>query len=138
MCDSDRKFLFASIEMSGPTHDSVAWKHTSLCKKLDQGLLEAKYWIAADNAYSASQYLVTPFAGTRLPQPQDTFNFYLSNMRILIECTFGLFVARWGFLWRASCFSVRNTITIVMALVCLNIFCIDCRCPLEIVPPASD
>lgn len=46
----------------------------------------------------------TPYAihypGNGLPAGQDALNFYLSQLRVEIEQSFGLLVSTWGILWK--------------------------------------
>jgi hypothetical protein len=57
--------------------------------------------VAADNAHgngSAGGRIITPYSGS-LTSVQDSFNYFLSSLRIMVEQTFGVVVARWGILW---------------------------------------
>ena len=53
-----------------------------------------------DSAYAIRSYLLTPFDNADAGSSEDTFNFFLSNMRIYVECTFGEIDRRWGILWK--------------------------------------
>jgi hypothetical protein len=54
------------------------------------------FWIAGDEAYAASDYMITPYSGKQLDSRKDSFNFYQSSTRITIERAFGCLVARCG------------------------------------------
>jgi DDE superfamily endonuclease len=57
--------------------------------------------VAADNAYgngSAGGRILTPYSGS-LTSVQDSFNYFLSSLRIMVEQTFGVLVARWVNIW---------------------------------------
>ena len=79
-----------------------------------------------DNAYLNTQYMATPYsavsAGTKA-----AYNFYHSQLRIRIECTFGMLTHRWGILRSAIPMNVtlRKTIALVLALAKLHNFYID-------------
>ena len=96
MCDADRRITFASIKCPGSTHDSVAWAMTSLADELAGGALGGKYWIAADDAYPVSEYIITPFPGRKVTGARDTFNFFVSKLRCNIECAFRMLFWRYS------------------------------------------
>ena len=51
------------------------------------GDLDDKFFVAADDAYSAcSEQLVTPYYGRNLEPDRDSFNYHLSNMRVSWLC----------------------------------------------------
>ena len=89
-CDADRRFTFASVKCPGSTHDSVAWAMTKLADVLASGALRGEYWIAADDAYPVSDYILTPFPGRNVSGARDTFNYMVSRLRCNIECAFGM------------------------------------------------
>lgn len=62
--------------------------------------LPGGFWIADDDAYVCSSYMLTPYPGWNIGQKKDTFNFCQSSCRIHIEQAFGMLVCRWGILWR--------------------------------------
>ena len=104
---------------------------SSLARALQAGELDRRYWIAGDDAYSASaEQVVTPYPGKNLQDRKDNFNFYLSSSRIVVECCFGMLVARWGILWRRLDCHLSNTGRIVRAVIALHNFCIAKKCPL--------
>ena len=55
--------------------------------------------MVGDNAYICSETLLTPSSGVEKEDPaKDAFNFYLSQLRIRIEQTFGLMTQKWRIL----------------------------------------
>ena len=50
-----------------------------------------------DNAYLNSSFMATPYVNTSSGD-RDAYNFYFSQLRIRIECAFGMFVHRWALL----------------------------------------
>jgi hypothetical protein len=85
--------------------------------------------IFGDNAYINKTYMATPYInqnrganGTR-----DNYNFYHSQLRIRIECAFGMLTERWGILRSAmpKNHQIRKTISLVNALAKLHNFCIE-------------
>ncbi|KAL3784251.1 hypothetical protein ACHAWO_005028 [Cyclotella atomus] len=107
-------------------HDVVAFESSDLKRRLDQGLLAPNLVLFGDNAYINSQYMVTPYPNTS-GGPKDNYNFFHSQLRIRIECAFGMLVQRWGILRSAMPrnISIGKTITLVLALAKLHNFCID-------------
>lgn len=72
-------------------------------------------------------YLVIPYRNAKSNSVEDAFNYWHSNARIHIECTFGEIVRRWGILWRTMRFSVTAAGKIVNACCLLHNFLIDQR-----------
>jgi hypothetical protein len=65
------------------------------------GLNIGEYWIAGDAAYLCDNYLLTPFTKAQthdqeLGLRRDAFNFYHSSLRMHVEQSFGIMVARFG------------------------------------------
>ena len=84
IADADWKFLWYSMETAGGTHDSLAFKVSELGRSLEDKGLPKDYWIAGDDAYACSEYLLTPYAkqSCRGCRERDDFNFYQSRCRI--------------------------------------------------------
>ena len=82
--------------------------------------------IFGDNAYLNSPFLATPYPNVSSGY-KDAYNFFHSQLRIKVECAFGMFVQRWGVLRSAipSGISVRRTTALVLALAKIHNFCID-------------
>ena len=55
--------------------------------------LHKDYLVAAEDAYTCSERLLTPWPGRRLSTAKDYFNYWQSSARILIEKAFGMLVA---------------------------------------------
>jgi hypothetical protein len=72
--------------------------------------------------------------------PKDAMNFYHSQLRINIECAFGILVHRWGMLRKPMPvnMSVGKISSLVLALCKLHNFCIDKRCEDVESPTESD
>jgi hypothetical protein len=79
-----------------------------------------------NNTYINTEFLATPYSGTK-GGTRDAYNFYHSQLRINIECTFGRFVQRWGILWMAMPLNVSlaKTTAMVMALAKIHNYCTD-------------
>jgi hypothetical protein len=84
------------------TSDSLAFRDTSLGQRVLRQTLPAGFFLVGDAAYTLTNSLLTPIAGTLASMGiyADSYNFHLSQLRINIECAFGILVRRWGVLWR--------------------------------------
>jgi DDE superfamily endonuclease len=125
------RFLDVQIQHPASTSDFLAFATSDLKAKLDQpGFLSRGLVIFGDNAYSNSEYMVTPFKGSKLGSSQDSFNFYHSQLRIHVECAFGRLVHRWGVLRRpiSQSIGIKKTGTMVLALCRLHNFCTNMKC----------
>jgi DDE superfamily endonuclease len=128
VCDVKRKFLDLSITQGGASSDYVAFQSSELRQKLDNNLLAPELHLFGDNAYVNERYMATPY--TRVKDgPKDDYNYFHSNVRINIECAFGMLVHRWAFLRKAAPMniSVGKLTSLVMCLGKLHNFLIDER-----------
>jgi hypothetical protein len=52
--------------------------------------------VVGDNAYVCTEHLITPFMGSsNLNSENDSYNFFLSQLRIRVEMAFGRLIAKW-------------------------------------------
>ena len=126
VCDVRGRFLDISITYGGATSDLLAFEDSALYKRLQDGVLAEGLVLFGDNAYLNSSFMATPYPNTT-GGPKDNYNFYHSQLRIRIECAFGMLVQRWGILRMAMPIgiSIKKTIALVNALAKLHNFCID-------------
>lgn len=70
--------------------------------------------------------MATPYKGAQ-SGVKDGYNFYHSQLRINIECAFGILVHRWGVLRKAIPvnISIHKTAQLTRALCMLHNFCAD-------------
>ena len=88
--------------------------------------LPPRRFVIGDNAYVCSETLLTPFSGREKNDPsKDAFNFYLSQLRIRIEQTFGLMTGRWRILRQPLQMKLRNAAKVFMCITRLHNFCIN-------------
>jgi hypothetical protein len=100
-----------------------------LNKQLEKfGFLAPGLCIFGDAAYMNNQYFASPFKSV-LSGPRDAFNYYHSQLRIRIECAFGMLVNRWGLLRKAlpSAIGIKKSCALVLCLCRLHNFCINER-----------
>ena len=71
--------------------------------------------------------MITPFKNVKQNKIKDAFNFFHSQVRINVECSFGKLVQRWSILRKAIPLnvSVKKTTALVMCLCKLHNFCIN-------------
>ena len=108
----------------------VAFEASDLYTRLENGLLKGGLVLFGDNAYLNSAFMATPYAnvsGNPNKKSEDNYNFYHSQLRIRVECVFGMLAARWGILRTAMKYTVTKSIGLVFALARLHNFCLDER-----------
>jgi hypothetical protein len=99
ICDSKLRFLFFAVIAPGQTNDAVAYELTNLRDVIEKFAPGA--FIAGDAAYLLTEHLLVPYTGTDKQNPdKDSYNFYLSQLRIRIEMSFGMFTTKWRILRR--------------------------------------
>lgn len=129
ICDSKRRFLWVDIQFPGATSDYFAFEQTDLYKKLQRdGFLRPGLCIFGDAAYVNAPYMCVPFRNVHgSGDTKDSYNFFQSQLRINIECAFGMLVHRFGILRKAFPVnvSISKTNSAVLALCKLHNFCID-------------
>jgi len=135
--DTRRVFTFASIDVPGAEHDSTAVQFSELYKALCSKNWPAMYYLLGDAAYKSIPHVLTPFEGEQTSE-QAAFSFYHSQLRMAIECAFGILVKRWGVLWRPLVSSLKSNIETVMCCMVLHNICTLARADIEdIRPPAG-
>ena len=98
VCDSKRRFIWVEVNMPGAVSDFYAFDESALKQKLEaEGFLRPGLCLFGDNAYINSWYMCTPWRNVS-SGPKDAMNFFHSQVRINIECAFGILVHRWGIL----------------------------------------
>jgi hypothetical protein len=136
--------LDVSICHAGATSDYFLLFFTLPLKhKLEQiGFLAPGLCLFGDNAYVNTHYMATPFKGVT-GGSNDAYNFYQSQICILVECSFGMLVHHWGVVLRkvmSSAYGLSKTTALVMCVCCLHNNCIDAQYgntaqPHSVVPP---
>jgi DDE superfamily endonuclease len=92
VCDAKRRFLDVYIGHPGSTSDFLSFQTSPLRRQLEiPNLLHQELCLYSDNSYVNTNYMVTPYKGVA-DGPEDSFNFYQSQLRICIECAFGMLV----------------------------------------------
>jgi len=127
VCDSRRRIIECWINMPGSASDFMSFLLSDFYQKIKEpGFLAAGLAIFGDNAYVSNSFMVTPYKSAS-GGLKDDFNFFHSQLRINIECAFGILVHRWAILRRPlpARMGLKKQIALVMCLVRLHNFCID-------------
>ena len=127
ICDHREKFMDVFISFLGLASDFLCYCHSSICKKLNiPGFLNPGLCIYGEAAYTNTMSMCMPYKSMS-SGPKDAYNFDQSQLRINIECAFGILVHRWGVLHKPIPvnISIKRISQLVCALCILHSFCID-------------
>ncbi len=127
ICDHKRRFLDVEVGHPASTSDYLCFTTSEIHLKLrEKGFLADGLCLYGDNAYVNTPFMATPYKGAQ-SGVKDAYNFYHSQLRINIECAFGILVHRWGVLRKAIPVnvSVHKTAQLTRALCMLHNFCAD-------------
>ena len=137
-CDADRRITYLSIMCPGATPDILAHCAGPLHGAILDGQLDPKWQLIGDAAFPSyydgqgSVFLI-PFTRAELRdadtnQDRDSYNYYLSQIRINIECCFGMLVNKFRVLTRAlETTRLSRAVLTFRACCALHNFVIDCR-----------
>ena len=120
-CDHHRQYINIDISQAASTSDYLTFCTCDLLNShlLKPGFLKEGLTLFGDNAYINTMFMTTPFkavSGGIL----DAFNYYHSQVRINVECCFGMLIHRWGCLTKAM--SSNISIVIVCSLVKCSLY----------------
>ena len=114
ICDHAYRFLWVGVLAPGSCSDMVAYRQSNLKRMVDA--LPPRAYIIGDNAYPVSEHLLIPFSGSQGQNVwTNSYNFHLSQVRIKIEQTFGIFVSRWGVFRTQLQLSLKNVPALILA-----------------------
>jgi hypothetical protein len=128
-CDHNKKFLDIYLKHPASTSDYLSFCSSPLfCKLESNDFMKPGLCIFGDNAYVNTSYMATPYKSVK-DGSKDAYNFFHSNCRITIECTFGMLVHRWGILCKpmSTKLPISKVTSMVRCLCRLHNFCIDER-----------
>ena len=124
VCDSQCRFTYVSVAAPGGTNDIVAFRKTTLHNIVEE--LPLGKYIIADNAYICTEHILTPFPGEQKQESKkDAYNFYLSQLQIRIEMTFGCLVNKWSIFRRPLQVKLENVGRVFMCATRLHNFFIN-------------
>jgi hypothetical protein len=126
MCDARLRFHLFAVVAPGQTNDAVAYEATGLHDIIDK--FPSGLYIVGDAAYVLTEHLLVPFTGScRQDADKDSYNFFLSQLRIRIEMSFGLLTAKWRCLRKKLENTLENTATIPEACARMHNCVLDCK-----------
>jgi hypothetical protein len=128
--DAKYRFISLSSVVCGSTPDSLAFRASSIGEKLYTHGLPFGYWVAGDAAYVCCESLLVPFSAVQLRDVEeglwrDSFNVFQSSLRVHVEPAFGIFVNRFGILWRPLEFDLPRGSWIISACALLHNYFVD-------------
>ena len=96
-CDSQCWFVYIACKAPGGSNNISAYSRHSRLPNYVENLPLQRY-IVGDNIYIPSEHLLTPFSGNeKLDPSHDSYNYYLSQLHMLIEMSFGRLVNKFRF-----------------------------------------
>jgi len=125
VCDARQRFIYFGVVAPGKTNDNRAFNR---CQELRRWLqdLPPKYFLIGDNAYTLTSQMLIPFSGSdKHSKDHDTYNYYLSQMRMRIEMAFGLLTTKWRIFERSLSYKLERNSVICQVAARLHNFVID-------------
>ena len=122
-----RRFTYILLQHPASASDYLAFVTSSLYGQLTEGEgIPQGYCPYGDNSYVNGSYMAVPFQAMA-NGPKDSYNFYHSQVKINIECSFGILTNRWRLLKTplSSKISISRINALISCLCKLNNFCID-------------
>jgi len=131
-CDADRKVTSVSMLCPGAVPDRLAHLKGSMYRSIETVRLPPKYHFVGYNAYPASDQMLTPCNRQQLRHDvrgrMDNYNFYLSQLRINIECCFGMIIEKFPILQTVLLTPKLSTACKTFMVCCIiHNLCIDER-----------
>ncbi|XP_038152648.1 protein ALP1-like [Cyprinodon tularosa] len=130
--DNNCCFWSISCKMPGSAHDANALRNSDIfqrahllpkCVKNIEGK-DINLFIVGDPAYPLLDWLIKAYPNSpRLTPQQQSFNVYLSSVRVGVEMTFGLLKSRWRILLKRSDFHFSFAPTMIATCCGLHNFC---------------
>jgi DDE superfamily endonuclease len=125
-CDHRCRFIEVCVVAPGGHNDITAYRKSTL-PALINNLPIGKY-VIGDNAYICSEKLLTPFSGVhKNDATKDTYNYYVSQLRMRIEMAFGLLTSKWRILRSPLQVKVKNIGKLFVCITRLHNYCINER-----------
>lgn len=94
VCDHKKRFTQVPIQYPASTSDFLAFETSELCAKLgEEGFLAPGLCFIWGQCLCTRPYMTIPYQNVSIDNPKDFYDFYQSQLRITIECTFGILVA---------------------------------------------
>ena len=119
-------FVDAEVGHPGRMSDSTATLSSDFYHNFLQdreGWLGTNGMLISDGAFSAGDFVLTPYPGNALNNRQVWFNFAFSSTRMYVEQTFGMWKSRWRVCIKESQCSHRMITLMAMATMVLHNMC---------------
>lgn len=141
--DHTGKFRYFAVIAPGKMNDARAYRR---CRRLVQwmnrlkGMRGGRYFVTADNAYPLSEVLLIPFRRNQIGGDiyKDSYNFYLSQLRIRIEMAFGRMHTKFRLLRTKMECDLEQQSKFLQAISRLHNFIIDNEGPRQLQPAIID
>lgn len=137
LADANYRFLYVNVGAKGSASDGGIFNACPLSTALmnntvnvpDRRQLPGRttpvpHCIIADDAFSASEFLMKPISGQNLSRDDRVFNYRLSRARRVIENAFGIASLRWRILRKEIEHKPETVQKLVSAVCVLHNFCL--------------
>ena len=128
------RFILVDVRDAGRHSDSGVLSNSSFGEALEANSLKIPnvrplpgtshpslpYVLVGDEAFPLKQYLMRPYPGRNLPEPQSIYNYRLSRARRIIENSFGILAARWRIFRRPIIADPKNVVLFTKAAIALH------------------
>ena len=110
----------------------MAWVTSCLCQDIELSLssimpkIKKGFTLIGDSAYVKAVYMAVPIKGAKT-EVEDSYNFYQLQLRITIECAFGVLMHRWSIFRGPLNVPLFKVVPVVHALCKLHNYCINER-----------
>lgn len=136
LVDSQYNFIYVNIGCQGRVSDGGVFKNCSLCKKLDDKVLNlpepaplstmrtpTPYFLLADEAFPLSETIMKVYPGMHKKGTKERiFNYRLCRSRRVVENAFGILSAVFRVLRKPMLLEPDNATSVVMAITHLHNF----------------
>ena len=134
VCDANYCFTFVDIGAYGGTNDASVFSNTSFGEAFDKQSTELNiprqskfgqqilpYVLVGDDIFPLKNWLMKPYPGRNLNEPERIYNYRLSRARRTIENTFGILAAKWRIFRRPiKAVNIQLVDSVTKAAVCLH------------------
>ncbi|XP_069586989.1 uncharacterized protein [Ranitomeya imitator] len=132
--DSNYRFIIVDIGAYGRTGDSRVFNSSIMGRRLGENQLDLPppqqlpgstaealpFFFVGDEAFQLTRHVMRPYPRRNLDHRRRIFNLRLSRARRLVECTFGILVAKWRVLQTAMQLSEATVNEVIKASVILH------------------
>lgn len=135
-CDYNYKFTLIDVGANSSASDESIFATSEIGQALKyenlgvpQGRIQlpgsdksTPYFFIGDQAFPLMKNFMRPFAGRRLEEKKEIFNYRLSRARRTIENAFGILCSRWRIYRRPICLDISSIDDLIISTVCLHNF----------------